>query len=342
VSLGLARRAPRRGFCPACWIGLPEGSSGDVVVAGERVRVVVVLSVAAAAWVLVAERMASTSMAMGLGGLPAFLATWTVMMAAMMLPSASPLVSCFAGHVAHRRWRHVGVVALLLTYLAVWVAFGSVAYVAYRALGMPWPHQTLVDGATLVGAGLYALSPLQRASQARCREVCALDGPLPFGVVRAGVLSGWRYGLSCLGCSGALMVAMVLVGMSSLAWSVVLAAVVLTYKLTPTSSRRVDVALVGAVCVLGVVPASALSGMPCIPIAPSRRARRTLLSRREREGARRSRPPTSLRPTRVADGELGGARRLAGHHAARPQRVHLLGRGGKAGDDPGASDQTDL
>jgi hypothetical protein len=51
--------------------------------------------------------------------------------------------------------------------------------------------------------------------------LCALHGPLPFNLMRSAVVAGARYGLSCLGCSAALMVAMVLLGMSSLWWDLV-------------------------------------------------------------------------------------------------------------------------
>ena len=55
---------------------------------------------------------------------------------------------------------------------------------------------------------------------------------------------GARYGVSCLGCSAGVMVAMVAmvpIGMSNLVWMVVLSAIVLAYKLAPdpTLARRV-------------------------------------------------------------------------------------------------------
>ena len=91
---------------------------------------------------------------------------------------------------------------------------------------MPWPNQAVVAGLALAVAGVYSVSPIKRASQARCRELCALHGPLPFNLMRSAAVVGARYGLSCLGCSAALMVAMVLIGMSSLWWAVILAIVV--------------------------------------------------------------------------------------------------------------------
>jgi hypothetical protein len=114
---------------------------------------------------------------------------------------------------------------------------GWVCYALYNAVGMPWPNQSLVGGAALVVAGLYALTPLKRASEARCRELCALHGPLPFNLMRSAVVIGARYGLSCLGCSAGLMVAIVLIGMSNVIWMIVLAAIMLAYRVAPGGSR---------------------------------------------------------------------------------------------------------
>jgi predicted metal-binding membrane protein len=101
-------------------------------------------------------------------------------------------------------------------------------------------------------AGVYSVSPIKRASQARCRELCALHGPLPFNLMRSAAVAGARYGLSCLGCSAALMVAMVLLGMSSLWWAAILGIVVLIYKLAPPLRMRYELALSAALVALGV------------------------------------------------------------------------------------------
>jgi hypothetical protein len=42
---------------------------------------------------------------------------------------------------------------------------------------------------------------------------------LPFKLMRSAMVAGGRYGLSCLGCTAGLIVAMVLIGMSNLAWN---------------------------------------------------------------------------------------------------------------------------
>jgi predicted metal-binding membrane protein len=127
-----------------------------------------------------------------------------------------------------------------------------VCYAVYTAAGMPWPNQAMVTALALALAGVYAVSPIKRASQARCRELCALHGPLPFNLMRSAVVAGARYGLSCLGCSAALMVAMVLIGMSSLWGAVILSIVVLVYKLAPPLRLRYELALSFALVALGV------------------------------------------------------------------------------------------
>src|SRR5947208_2591978 len=104
----------------------------------------------------------------------------------------------------------------------------------------------------LAVAGIHSVSPIKRASQARCRELCALHGPLPFNLMRSAAVVGARYGLSCLGCSAALMVAMVLIGMSSLWWGVILGIVVLTYKLAPPLRLRYELLLSLALMALAV------------------------------------------------------------------------------------------
>jgi predicted metal-binding membrane protein len=258
LALRLARPAQRRGFCPACRGGLTGATSAvrGVELATDAITVAIVLGVAAVAWAVTAWQMLGSGMAMGLGSVASFATIWVVMMAAMMLPSAIPLVYRFALHAEGRRTRPVAVGILGLVYLTVWLAFGVACYLAYNALGMPWRNQALAGGAALGLAALYALTPLKRISQDRCREVSALRGPLPFNLVHAGAVAGWRYGLSCLGCSAGLMVAMVLVGLTSLGWTIVLAVLVLVYKFTPPAAWRLDVALAALVAVLGIVYAA--------------------------------------------------------------------------------------
>jgi predicted metal-binding membrane protein len=255
TTIGLIRQATPGGFCPACRL-LMKARDARHEVAKPMVAALMVLAVAGAAWVAMVQQSRSMAemagMDMGLGPIESFAATWVVMMAAMMLPSAIPVVLEFARMAERRRRWQIATGVLAVTYLGVWLIFGVVCYAIYTALGMPWPTQAAVVGLALALAGVYSLSPIKRASQARCHELCALHGPLPFNLMKSAAVAGVRYGLSCLGCSAALMVAMVLLGMSSLWWAVTLGAVVLIYKVGPPLRMRYELVLSAALVALGV------------------------------------------------------------------------------------------
>ncbi len=257
-AIGLLRPARRRAFCPACkgWVGGEDAGSAAPPreIAPPALAAAVVLVASAVAWIVVIGRSRSMGdMAMGLGSPSSFAAGWLLMMAAMMLPTALPLVFEFARHSERRPGWQVATGLLGATYLAVWLAFGVVAYFVYDALRMPWADQRLIGGVSLVLAGLYAVTPFKRSSEARCRELCALHGPLPFSLHRSAVLAGARYGASCVGCSAALMVAAALIGMSHLGWMAVLSGIVILYKLAPLPGMSQRMALAVAVAALGVL-----------------------------------------------------------------------------------------
>jgi predicted metal-binding membrane protein len=255
-AVGLTRPSRRRGFCPACRFFQTADVPQEIAAPG--LLVVAFLAVAALAWALTIARFDSVDdMTMGLGSIGPFVVGWTVMMAAMMLPSASPLVFEFARNAEGRRGWQAATALLGATYLGVWLAFGVVCYALYDAVSMPWPNQGLVGGAAVVIAGAYSLTPVKRASEARCRERCALHGSLPFSLMRSAVVAGARYGLSCVGCSAALMVATVLIAMSNPVWMIVLAVVVLIYKVAPAPTTRSMVSLSVGLVALGVLYAVA-------------------------------------------------------------------------------------
>jgi predicted metal-binding membrane protein len=255
LAIGLVRPARPGGFCPACRV-LMKALDARPELAKPMMAASVVLVVAGIAWAAMVQHSRSMAgmdgMDMGLGPIESFAMTWVVMMAAMMLPSAIPVVLEFARTAERRRGWPLATGVLALTYLGVWLTFGVVCYAIYTAVGMPWPNQALVVGLALALAGVYSVSPIKRASQARCRELCALHGPLPFNVMRSAAVVGARYGVSCFGCSAALMVAMVLLGMSSLWWAVILGIVVLIYKLAPPLPMRYELILSAALVALGV------------------------------------------------------------------------------------------
>jgi predicted metal-binding membrane protein len=174
-------------------------------------------------------------------------------MAAMMLPSALPLVFGFARDAEGRRGWQAATGVLGATYLSIWLAFGIACYLVWAVVPASWFDQRLVGAAALALAALYGVTPIKRASEARCRELCALHGPLPFNLMRSAMVVGVRYGLSCIGCSAALMVAMVVIGMANMGWIVVMSALVLAYKLAPTPSARRTLLLSTSLVALGVI-----------------------------------------------------------------------------------------
>jgi predicted metal-binding membrane protein len=251
LAIGLVGRARPGGFCPACRV-LMKARDARQGLAKPMAAVLVVLAVAGVAWgAMVRDSRSMAGMDVGLGPIGSFAATWLVMIAAMMLPSAIPVVLEFARTAERRKGWQVATGVLAATYLGVWLIFGVVCYAIYTAARMPWPNQAVAVGLALALAGVYSVSPIKRASQARCRELCALHGLLPFNLMRSAAVAGARYGLSCLGCSAALMVAMVLLGMSNLWWAVILGIVILVYKFAPPLRMRYELVLSAALVALG-------------------------------------------------------------------------------------------
>jgi hypothetical protein len=213
-TVGLSRPTRRRGFCPACRLWDPGSNdrAGRAEISAPAVVALAFLALSAIAWVLTIRRSENAGMDMGMGSLGSFAAGWTVMTAAMMLPTALPLVFEFARRSEGRRLWRAATGVLAMTYLSIWLAFGLACYAALRTFPIPEAEQGAVGGVALALAGLYGLTPRKASSEARCRELYSLHGPLPFSVVRTGMVAGARYGLSCVGCSAGLMVAMAIIG----------------------------------------------------------------------------------------------------------------------------------
>lgn len=190
-----------------------------------------------------------------LANLLAISAMWAVMMAAMMLPSALPMVLTFVD-LSERRGQRSRSLGFVAAYLLAWFAFSAAAVAAQWALqAAGWINPMIVSTSVLLNAlllliaGLYQFSPLKHVCLARCRT------PIGFllGEWRGGALGsflmGWRHGLFCLGCCWALMALLFVGGVMNLAWIVALSIAVAIEKLAPGGERVaavLGVALVGA------------------------------------------------------------------------------------------------
>jgi predicted metal-binding membrane protein len=181
--------------------------------------------------------------AWGAAELALLVAMWAVMMTAMMLPSAAPLVLLFATITRRRRARQSPAAptgALATGYLLAWTAFSVVAALAQWGLhqaallspAMASTSPTLA-GLLLIGAGLYQWTPLKGRCLAECRS------PLGFLTrewregTGGALVMGARHGAFCVGCCWVLMALLFVAGVMNLLWVAGIAAFVLVEKAAP-------------------------------------------------------------------------------------------------------------
>ena len=194
-----------------------------------------------------------------------FVAGWTLMTVAMMLPTSLPLVAFFRSLV-RKRSDHVALVTLLvLGYVVVWAAFAGLAHMgdvgihlAVERVGWFDQNAWVITASTFALAGVYQFSSLKYRCLEKCRSPVAFvmqnwRGQERWDALRLGV----RHGIFCLGCCWALMLLMFAVGVGSIGWMLVLAAVMATEKNMPWG-RRLSAPL-GVVLIAGGV-ALALAG----------------------------------------------------------------------------------
>ena len=239
--------------------------------------VALLVALAGVAWWSTAARMTGMDAGPGteLGTLVWFLGVWVVMMAAMMFPSVAPTVALYS-----RTARRSGLarpLAFTGAYLAVWSAAGVLAYGLFRAgRGVLGDEPSWDRGgrwfaaAILLAAAVYEVTPLKDVCLAKCRS------PLGFLVgswrdgTRGAFEMGARHGAWCLGCCWALMAALFALGVMSLTWMVLVAALIALEKTLPWPRAATwGTALVLAILAVWVAAApGALPGLT-VPGEPS-------------------------------------------------------------------------
>jgi predicted metal-binding membrane protein len=259
------------------------------------------LVVAAGAWAVSGERMGGMDAGPGteLGGLGWFAVVWVTMMAAMMLPSIAPMV------LAHPRAQIGATPAFVAGYLVTWGAVGALGYAlveGVRSLDLgvlAWDEAgPYVAGGAILAAAVYQLSPLKKRSLRRCRNPRAFV----FEHWRAGRVGALRMGIEhgrvCVGSSWALMAALFALGVMSLSWMALVAALIAAEKLLPwkeVASRGIVVLL----AVLAVGVAFEPEDVPGLTIPGSPAAMEAM----ERMGME---PMEPARPMRMEDGAGAG------------------------------------
>jgi len=175
-----------------------------------------------------------------------FIAGWTVMIVAMMLPTSLPLVNSF--HALTRRRMNQGTLLTLLMvgYLCVWTLFGVMVYtgdwIVHQAVEHSlWleAHAWTLGAMTVALAGLYQFTPLKHRCLDKCRSSLSF------------IMEHWRgrhdkaqafrlgahHGLFCLGCCWSLMLLMFAVGVGNLGWMLALATVMGVEKNMPWGKK---------------------------------------------------------------------------------------------------------
>jgi predicted metal-binding membrane protein len=184
-----------------------------------------------------------------------FTGGWVLMLAAMMLPTAHPLVVLFDGLVSARRERRQLVALVVAGYVTVWTLAGLAAFgldMAVHAVVDAVPaierSSWLLGAVVLGGAGAYQLSDLKERCLTRCRNPRAVlvlrwRGRAP---VSESFTIGAAHGAECLSCCWALMLVLFALGAGNLGWMLAAGAVMAAEKLAPWGRhlrRPVGVAL---------------------------------------------------------------------------------------------------
>jgi predicted metal-binding membrane protein len=193
-------------------------------------------------------------------------AAWVLMIAAMMLPTTFPLLAIFRRITGARPDAGRLLALVVLGFFAVWLAFGVAAHFAdavvrWAAARNVWfvANGWMVGAAVLAAAGLFQWSALKY----RCLEACRT----PFGFVvarwhgrspsREAFRIGVDHGVFCVGCCWALMLTMFVVGVGSVGWMLLLAALMAAEKNLPTGRRlRTPVGLSLLVAAAAIVVAN--------------------------------------------------------------------------------------
>jgi predicted metal-binding membrane protein len=221
------------------------------------------LLAAALAWAITLDdalKMGNMSGTMGMQ--PAgFIVMWTIMMAAMMLPSLASVASMYL-HVITRQSgagiRVFRITVFVAGYLLAWAVFGVIAYlVAWFITQLTVKSPGVLHWAAavvLLLCGFYQFTHFKDVCLSHCRS--PLGFLLHFGNYR-GMLRdlkvGFYHGGYCSGCCIGLMLIMIFAGVMNIVWMIALAIIIFMEKIWRYGSefsRAVGFLLIVLGCVL--------------------------------------------------------------------------------------------
>lgn len=183
---------------------------------------------------------------------------WAIMMVAMMLPSAAPMILLHARIdrtlSSGQRLAHTALFAL--AYLFVWGVFSGAAVLGQALLldiGLISAASLAIGdhalaAALLAGAALYQFSRVKIACLDHCRSpiqfIMRFWSPGIGGTLKLGLV----HGLYCLGCCWALMLLLFVAGVMNLGWVAVISAIILLEKVARPEwpvSKAIGIVLLG-------------------------------------------------------------------------------------------------
>jgi len=189
------------------------------------------------------ETMATPAIEWTLAQAWAMLAMWWIMMVAMMLPSAAPIILLAAELNRRSRAERApfgATGAFAGGYLLVWLFFSIVAVAAQYALqagGLLSPMMQgtskYLTGSLLFAAGLWQLTPVKRACLRHCRSPVEFLTSCRRSGNKGALHMGAAHGIYCVGCCWILMALLFAGGVMNPYWIVALTLYVLLEKLFP-------------------------------------------------------------------------------------------------------------
>jgi predicted metal-binding membrane protein len=235
--------------------------SGALLARREKIALLAaILAVAGVAWSYLVLSAAHPSMdgaahaAMGMSSVPWTANTavltfmmWAVMMVAMMLPSAAPMVLTYAavvGRVAPEQGKRSSVAVFAAAYLLVWLGFSLGATLLQWSLeraavlsSTTMALGPLLGGGLLLVAGLYQLSPLKEFCLRNCQSPLTFIASNWRPDLEGALRMGFRHGAYCVGCCWALMLLLFVGGVMNLLWVAAISVFVLLEKLIGPGTR---------------------------------------------------------------------------------------------------------
>jgi predicted metal-binding membrane protein len=199
--------------------------------------------------------------AWAMNDLASYFMMWLVMMVAMMLPTAGPMILTFSFISRDRKQKEQPYVTTAIFVAGYFIV--SVGYSLLVTLLQWWLHHSalltpvgasnsnVLSGVLLVAAGIFQWSKIKQACLRFCRN--------PFNFVMTnwkegipGALHmGIKHGLLCAGCCWALMLLMFVGGVMNLIWMILITAIILIEKVAPRGDIFAKVAGV-AMAVIGI------------------------------------------------------------------------------------------